>query len=259
MELRTPRLYHGASDAETSKSVLLLEDIVDARVGDNEAGCSVEQAELAIRHSAKFHAAWWESPRLDEFPWLPDINYNAHLGQESYQQAWDRFIGKVGDQLSSPFRKVAEQYGKHVVGIRDQLAARPTTIVHGDYRLGNRFFGLPGSESPLTVADWQTVGRGTGAHDVAYFLAFCLEPERRREAEINLITGYHETLVENGVRGDELDECREDYRLSFFLPLQRLVVAGANLDVGSALLSVAARRVSAAMADHRIDELLPDG
>ena len=103
------------------------------------------------------------------------------------------------------------------------------------------------------------MGKGPGTEDVAYFLASGLEPERRRAAEIGLLKGYHETLVENGVRGYEFDECQRDYRLFMFRPLQVLVVAGANLDLGSALLSAGIQRVSAAMADHRMDELLRDG
>ena len=83
--------------------------------------------------------------------------------------------------------------------------------------------------------------------------------QQRDHGEIGLLKSYHETLVENGVRGYEFDECQKDYRLSMFRPLHVLVVAGANLDLGSALLSAVVRRTSAAMADHRMDELLPDG
>ena len=262
-ELRTPSFYYGALDPDTGKSVLLLKDIVDARVGDNLAGCSVEQAELAIRHLAKFHATWWESSRLDEFPWLSNINDNAAIQQESYPQRWDRFTEKVGDQISAPFRKVAVHYGKHIVRIRGQAAERPTTMIHGDYRLDNLLFGLPGSDTSLVAIDWQLVGRGPGAQDVAYFLAFGLEPELRRAAEMGLLKGYHETLVENGVSGYGFDECQEDYRLAMFRPLHTLVNAGAILDFtserGSALVSALVRRTSAAMADHRMGELLPDG
>ena len=90
-----------------------------------------------------------------------------------------------------------------------------------------------------------------------------MEPDRRRAAEFGLLKGYHETLVDNGVRGYEFDECQKDYRLSIFLRLQGLVRAGASLDFtsdrGSALLSAWVRRVSAAMVDNSIGELLPDG
>ena len=259
IELRTPRLYHGALDRETGKSVLLLEDIVDALAGDSVVGCSVEQARLALWHLAKFHARWWESPQLDDFPWLPNINDNADRAQVSYQHAWDRFAEKVGDQLSAPFRNVAMRYGSHVAPIKDQLAARTTTILHGDYHLGNLMFGPPGSDTSLVAIDWQLMGKGPGTEDVAYFLAGEMETAQRRAAELSLLKGYHGTLVESGVRGYEFDDCQRDYRLSMFRPLQILVVAGANLDLGSELLSTLVRRVTAAMADYRMDELLSDG
>jgi len=87
--------------------------------------------------------------------------------------------------------------------------------------------------------------------------------QQRDHGEIGLLKSYHETLVENGVRGYEFDECQKDYLLSMFRPLHVLVRAGANPDFdsdrGRALLSALVRRTSAAMADHRMDELLPDG
>jgi hypothetical protein len=55
--LRTPRAYYGAFDRATGASVLLLEDLAHARVGDTTAGGSPEDVVCVIRHLATFHAA----------------------------------------------------------------------------------------------------------------------------------------------------------------------------------------------------------
>lgn len=262
VELPTPRLYYGAVNPETSKSVLLLEDLSSEWGGDDVAGCSPGQEQLAIQHLAKFHATWWDNPRVDEFPWLPSINHNDSLLQEGYQRAWDIFAGKFGDHLPPSLREVAAQFVNNVAHIKNQLVNRPTTILHGDYRLDNLFFGPPQGGPPLIVIDWQAAHKGPGASDIAYFHAFCLEPEHRRAVERGLIKNYHEALVENGVRGYDFDQCLHDYRLSMFEPLGVLIMAGAYLDFaserGRALAAVGIQRLSAAMADHRMGELLAD-
>ena len=79
---------------------------------------------------------------------------------------------------------------------------------------------------------------------------------------MDLVKIYHDSLVENGVRGYDFDQCRHDYRLSMFEPLGVLVMAGAYLDFTSeragALAAAGIQRISAAVADHRIGELLAD-
>ena len=46
----------------------------------------------------------------------------------------------------------------------------PHTIIHGDYRLDNLFFGTDESDYELAVIDWQIASRGGAAYDVAYFI-----------------------------------------------------------------------------------------
>lgn len=262
VDLTTPRLFYGAANPETSQSVLLLEDISSDWGGDDVAGCSPGQERIAMRQLARFHASWWDSPRVDQFTWLPSINHNGSLLQEGYQQAWRIFVGKFGDYLPPSLREVAARFVDNVAHIKDQLATRPTTILHGDYRLDNLFFGPPDSGHPLIVIDWQGAHKGTGASDIAYFQAFCLEPEHRRAVEMDLIRDYHESLVDNGVIGYDFDQCLQDYRLSMFEPLGVLVMAGAYLDFaserGRALAAAGIQRLTAAMADHRMVELLAD-
>jgi hypothetical protein len=62
--VRTPRCYYGAVDEASGGSVLLLEDLTALRSGDPVSGCRLEDAVLAVQQLARFHARWWEQPRL---------------------------------------------------------------------------------------------------------------------------------------------------------------------------------------------------
>ncbi|MCH7714147.1 MAG: DUF1679 domain-containing protein [Chloroflexi bacterium] len=260
VQLPTPRLYYGAVDPDSSKSILLLEDISNAKVGDNVAGCSTEEARLAFQQIGGFHAQWWDNTGVDGLSWLRPVSGLPLFDPESYQHRWGMFTEKFGGQLPTPLGEVAEEFGNHAGHIGDRLMGRRTTMIHGDYRLDNLFFGHLGTGSALTVFDWQVPAKGPGPVDIAYFTAFCLEPEHRRREEMDLLKGYHDCLVENGVREYEFDQCRQDYRLSMFFPMARLVTAGAILDFSSArgrsLISALIERVNAAVADHRLGELL---
>lgn len=60
--MRTPRPYYSRFDPGTGDFVLILEDLDSGRPGDQVAGCSLQDAELAIRQVATMHAAWWGNP-----------------------------------------------------------------------------------------------------------------------------------------------------------------------------------------------------
>ena len=90
--LRTPSSYYSAIDTVTGHTVLLLEDLGDARQGDSVVGCSQAEAGLAIRLLAKFHASWWESPQLEHLDWMPLIDAESSIYQEVYADAWKAFV-----------------------------------------------------------------------------------------------------------------------------------------------------------------------
>ena len=260
VELRTPHCFYSALDKATGESVLLLEDLAPALVGNNLAGCSSEEAELAIRHLAKFHATWWENPRLEDIDWMPMFDDHANKVQKLYQQLWGLFTQKFPDLLSKSRLELGTRLGKNVTNIRNRLAEPPQTIVHNDYRLDNLFFSSPEGGVPFAVIDWQAAQRGRGVLDVAYFLGFCLPSEHRRAVEMSLLKIYYSVLVENGVWGYEFDQCLHDFRLSTLQVLFRVVTASGWLDFTSererSLVEILLQRSFAIMDDHNVRELM---
>jgi thiamine kinase-like enzyme len=83
--------------------------------------------------------------------------------------------------------------------------------MHGDYRLDNLLF-TP-DRSAITVVDWQTLGAGLPARDLAYFTATSLLPHQRAELDEALVTAYHDELLSYGVTDYDRETCWRDYRL----------------------------------------------
>ena len=244
-----PHCYYAAVEAGTSRVVLVLEDLAPAEQGDQLAGCSVEQAELAIDEAAKLHGPRWGDPTLAELAWAqPDRNSEVW---GALPMLWQGFVERYGPQLSP----LTIEEGQRLVERLDGLQAREPavlTVTHRDYRLDNLLFDPTGTTRPITVVDWQTVQLGAGPHDVAYFLgnAFA-DAEVRRANEERLVRRYHEALCGFGVRGYSLDRCWDEYRGAAHASLLMAIIASmivGRTDRGDQMFIAMADR-SAQMAD----------
>ena len=260
VSLNTPYSYFGAIDPVTGQTVLLLEDLGDARQGDSVAGCSQAEAELAIRLLAKFHASWWESPQLEHLDWMPLKNAESSIYQEVYADAWKTFLQKSGEGMPRELRGIGERLSQHIPTIKARLTDHPRTILHGDYRLDNCFFGTPVDSQSLVVFDWEFCAIGRGTYDAATFINEAYPPQQRRSVEMGLLRMYHSSLVENGVQGYSFEECLLDYRLSTLEIFVFWVVIGGYCDYegkrATKYLHNALDRFNAAIADLNCTELL---
>jgi len=90
--IRTARPFFSWFDADTGNFILLLEDLAPARPGDQVAGCSIAEAELAISNAAVLHSRWWNDPDLCRYPWLVNWNANADFAQQSYTVSCINFL-----------------------------------------------------------------------------------------------------------------------------------------------------------------------
>ena len=107
--LSTPHCYFSAFDPVEGITLLLLENLEQARNGNWIAGCSVAEAELAVRALAIFHAVWWQHPQLEEKRWL-ELRSLVSVEQAPgiFQQAWQPFLGKIGTLASAEILQVGE-------------------------------------------------------------------------------------------------------------------------------------------------------
>lgn len=262
IELRTPQRYYSAMDTRAGEYVLLIEDMAPARAGDNVAGCSIEDAELAIRNLAELHAAWWEHPRLDGLDWLPEFYVEPEQAQSRFEEAWGPFLTRFRNMLPALVAEVGERLRSNISYLVNSVTAAPRTLVHGDFRLDNLFFSTDKDGAALATVDWQVVSKSKGVFDVAYFLSWSLQPLERKVREMDLLKYYHSLLLELGVKGYDFNQCLKEYRLFMLLPFMRMVNVAGNLDVGGwrlvRLLRTLAERTMAAIGDLKSVDLLPN-
>ena len=102
-------------------------------------------------------------------------------------------------------------------------------MYHGDFRADNLFFADDGS---VAAVDFQLVGTGRGAYDLAYFVTQSLAPDGRRRPRAALFDRWIAGLVAAGVPEADLDGAWEDYRRAALFCLVYPVVAWRGMDVG---------------------------
>jgi hypothetical protein len=100
--VRTPRCWHHALADDGARFVLLLEDLREARQGDQLAGCSVAQARAALVELAALHAPRWGDPSLEAIEWLEGPGAaRAAATADLYAQVLPGFLERFGDRLDA--------------------------------------------------------------------------------------------------------------------------------------------------------------
>jgi hypothetical protein len=191
---------------------LLLEDVGPAHQGDQIAGCTVEQARLAMHGLAMLHAPLLGDRALGANAWL---NRPAPVSQALVSQLLPGFLERYGERVAHEHRALCERFVSRLDSWLSQRGA-PEGLVHGDYRLDNLLFGEPGSPRALTVVDWQTVGWGGAMADAAYFLGGGLRVDERRAHEQALFAEYHDSLRRLGAPLPSRERCWRQYRRHAF-------------------------------------------
>ena len=148
--LQTPRSYYCGIDPANGNTVLLLEDIGYARQGDSVAGCSLDEARQCIGRLARFQAAWWDSPLLDRYDWMPLKAAEASVYQEMYAGAWRSLLRKAGDGMPPRLRLVGDRLAPEVHKIKANLSRPPGRLFTGIFDRT-----IVSSPHPGTFNQWQ--------------------------------------------------------------------------------------------------------
>jgi hypothetical protein len=214
MRIPVPKNFHCEISDDGADVVLLLGDMAPAVQGDQIAGCSEQEAGLAVEALAGLHGPSWCDPEwmglaAIVMPKPGDDDAAKGLGDVSTMAA-DIVIDRLGARISPEDQ---ETLVAAMASVTAWLRAEPKrfALMHGDYRLDNMLFDP--DRTRITVVDWQTVGIGLPGRDLAYFTGTSLEPELRAEVERNLVERYHQALLGYGVTDYDADTCWRDYRL----------------------------------------------
>jgi thiamine kinase-like enzyme len=222
-DVPTPRLYYGAADDAAGRVVLLLQDVHAVRAGDVLQGCSSAEVSLVLQAIAPLHARWWANPRLSDFSWLPQWVGDLRARQERYNQQVGPFLERFGQNLPAFVHEVINRLRFEYERVLTCLAEAPQTLIHADLHLDNILFSPPGSDSSVTVLDWQGICLGPAAVDFALFVFGSLTVEQRRAAEDDLLHAYHALLAACGVSAYSVQQLREDCRLALLWNLAGIV------------------------------------
>ncbi|MBD3649197.1 MAG: phosphotransferase, partial [Pseudomonadales bacterium] len=149
--------------------VLLIENLEGYRIGDQVEGCSQEEAARVVSTMAAMHAQFWDSPKLDDYPWLISMDLAPRPFHVMFVQAIDAFKAAHRSWLTPRHLTILDWLKENYLTLAGQLSGLPETLIHGDFRLDNLCFDDERGE--VIVFDWQTLGRGAGGIDLAYFLS----------------------------------------------------------------------------------------
>lgn len=254
----TPKSYFGAVNDETSQFVLVLEDLDGHRIIDQTIGITIDDARLAVDALAKIHAKWWgqadglaaEGTTLA----FSDPIYPAIL-PVVFTEGWEKLNREM--EVSKSMHEIGEGFAPEIGGIISSFMDGVTTLVHGDFRADNMMF-TPKNE--VVLYDFQIIGTGSGAYDLAYFVSQSLAADDASKYEQELFDRWIEGLRANGVKDIDRDRLWLQYRTTALFCLVYPVIAcrGMNLDEprSRALIQTMSSRFDRACAELDLAKLI---
>jgi len=207
-----PQAFHCEINDDATEYALLLADCAPAVQGDQIAGCGPRQARQAVTALAGLHAPTWCDEQWLTFPGLAmtQLDEDGAKGMGAIARLCakatvERLGAKLGEADCATLTAALDLITPWVSAPLGRFA-----LIHGDYRLDNMLFG-PGGDR-IWIVDWQTLGVGLPARDLAFFTATSLRPELRSEIEVDLVRAYHSALLGYGVTDYDWETCWQDYR-----------------------------------------------
>jgi aminoglycoside phosphotransferase (APT) family kinase protein len=257
--VRVPVRYHAAVHHGTSDFVVVMEDLGSLRLVDQVVGMSRPDAERAVDALAAWHATWWG----DEAEELADRGLTVGLGDPIYPailptvfaEGWEKVTAEL--EVAEPILAVGPRFADAIAGLLHDLSRGPNTCVHGDFRADNILFD---ARNQVALLDFQLIGTGSGAYDLAYFVTQSLEPDVASGGERALFGRWRAELVRRGVPEAHLERAWDDYRTAALFCLVYPIVASRGMDLADPrqrhLIECMNGRFARAVDELDLDELL---
>lgn len=217
--VRCPQCWWAGNDPPTGAYGVVLEDLAPAVQGDQVAGCSVDEAALALDEAALLHGSRWADEKLFDVPWLGRTGARGSGVSGLLNAMLQGFLERYSTRLTPDVVSLCERFVPNSNAYGAAIDA-PRTVVHGDFRNDNLMFGL----ERVCVLDWQTVSIGPALSDVSYFLGGSLLPDDRAKHEEDLVRHYLDRLRATGV-DLAWDDAWSDYRRFAFGGLIMAIMA----------------------------------
>jgi hypothetical protein len=226
---RVPTFHHGQVDEDTSNFVVVMEDLSSMRVVDQLEGMAAADAERAVDAMAAWHAQWWR--QADD---LVEKGLTVSLGDPIYPavlpmvfaEGWEKLTAEL--DMPASILEIGPRYSDAIAPLLADLSQAPTTMLHGDFRADNILFDDDGAP---VLLDFQLIGTGSGAYDLAYFVTQSLAPDVASANEAALYERWCEGLRAAGVPEADLEGQWLNYRKAALFCLVYPVVASRGMDL----------------------------
>jgi len=243
VRVRSPRTYAVRYDDTVPDFVIVMEDAVGCRQGDQLVGLTVDQAALAATEAVELHAPRWGDPALPSLLGIADTATQVAGFEMIYNMTLGPFLERLGPRLDADVIEVISRFAGFT---KEWITASttPHTVVHMDYRPDNLLFGVEPGAPPLVVVDWQTASVGPAMNDLAYLIGGSFLPDARARVERDLVEHYRTRLESQGIEYDA-DACWRDYRLGTLWGIALTVIAtvlAAETERGNDMLTAMAQR-----------------
>ncbi|MBJ7461981.1 MAG: phosphotransferase, partial [Mycolicibacterium sp.] len=196
--ISAPRAHFAAIEDDSTDFVIVMEDLAALENADHLQGLSIDRAQAVLDELAHFHAwGWAMEPAAAKNPAFLHIDDPRMAGLFGVGAAagWPIYLQHGRASAPEGLADVLHDYAALAPGLLGALT-EPATLVNGDLRADNLFFGDSG---PHVTVDYQFAGRGCGMWDVAYLVGQGLTPHERDGRERELVAGYLDTLAGLGI------------------------------------------------------------
>ena len=224
VSVRVPRCFYAAFDPSQQDFVILMEDLVGWRIGDQVVGCDLADAHSVIQGIAKLHASSWNTQAA-----LVSHNNPAQCEgmKAGFGVGWPVVSEQFADLIPEQAKAIADKVPDNVQTLLDQMTAGPICISHADVRLDNLFF----KDGEIALVDWQSVCTSAPEQGLAYFVTQSLATDVRQAED--WVAVYHQALQDEGIHDYSLDVCRARYRSSAAYLLCYATIISGTLDLAN--------------------------
>jgi aminoglycoside phosphotransferase (APT) family kinase protein len=190
--LRTPECYFAAHNRENQDFVILMEDIKGYRIGDQVAGCTLDEAIQVIEAIAAMHAATWQ--KAEQLGLQSHNNPAQRDGMAAgFNFGWPVVMEKFRDVIPDRALIAGEKMAAATPALLAEMCSGPVCLNHVDMRLDNIFF----NEGDVLFVDWQSTASSCPEHDLAYFVTQSVPPAVRQSYD--LLGHYYKTFCAHGI------------------------------------------------------------
>jgi hypothetical protein len=189
--------------AHDGVTVLLMRDVGEWLVPATDDPVPLAQHLKFLDHMAAIHARFWETD-LDIDIVSPSVRYaelsphtaereaalgSPHLVPRLVGEGWPLFA-----QVAPVAAEVVTPLSLDPTPLVTALAATPSTLVHGNWKLDNLGTGADGR---TILLDWESSGRGSALSDLAWYLA--INCRRLPQSKEDTIDAYRAALEAHGI------------------------------------------------------------